>query len=222
MPSRLAYSPQNRILLQPALSLPVPFIKSLKLTSSVSAPHVCESIVQRGILSQRSLVRLNSPPSLLCRRRIRWIKSEKSQEGRFSVNDCRRVGMCTRLFVELKMEVELKLVLLSTEQKGCLATRRGQASLQLAKSANYSISRRNARSTEMHAFSLTKPPTLKAHKMSHEERMKKARRWLNQKALRPLITVKQLKSTNLCGLRCPDESTSQKSTNVLPTRRSKF
>ena len=39
---------------------------------------------------------------------------------------------------------------------------------------SYSISRRNARSTEMHAFSPTKPPTLKTYKMLHEERIKKA------------------------------------------------
>lgn len=57
---------------------------------------------------------LNLSPSMLFRRRIRWIKSEEYQEGRFSVNDCRRVGMRASLFVELKIEVELKLVLRST------------------------------------------------------------------------------------------------------------
>src|SRR5271156_3504902 len=70
-PSRLACSPQNRILLYPFLCLPVPSTRSLKVTSSVSGPHVCESIAYPGTSSPtKSLVRLNSPALLRSKRRI--------------------------------------------------------------------------------------------------------------------------------------------------------
>ena len=52
-----------------------------------------------------------------------------------SVNDFRRVGMRARLFVELKMEVELKLVLMSTQQNGSLATMHRWAALPARKTS---------------------------------------------------------------------------------------
>ncbi len=68
----LACSPQNRIFLYPGLSSPVPFVRSSKVTSSASAPQVCESIAYGGIISSptNSLARLNSPVSLCSKRRI--------------------------------------------------------------------------------------------------------------------------------------------------------
>ena len=51
-----------------ALALPVSSVRSAKVTSS--APHLCERIAYRGILSQKKVARLNSLSLLYSSRRI--------------------------------------------------------------------------------------------------------------------------------------------------------
>src|SRR3982074_3586902 len=77
-PSRLACSPQNRIFSYPTLFFPLPSIRSPYVTSSISAPHVCERIAYSGILPRpKSLVRLNSLSLLHSSRRIIQTGSER-------------------------------------------------------------------------------------------------------------------------------------------------
>jgi hypothetical protein len=62
--------PQNRIFLYPGFVLPLPVWRSAKVTSSLSAPQVCESIAYGGMLLSFKLWMLSSLLSLYCKSRI--------------------------------------------------------------------------------------------------------------------------------------------------------
>ena len=104
-PSRLACSPQNRILSYPDFLSPVLSVISLKLTSSVSGPHVCESIAYRGMLS-KNWVRVNPPSLLYDSKRISQIALRKSLEEKLSMG--RRARMDA--FAELGVKVGSKVM----------------------------------------------------------------------------------------------------------------
>jgi hypothetical protein len=85
-------------------------------------PHVCERIAYSGILPPpKSLVRLNSPALLRCRRRIIiHTGSKRISRQRMSANSCRRVGK--HVFIKFGVKVGSRLV--HVQLSGTTALRR--------------------------------------------------------------------------------------------------
>jgi len=67
-PRRFCLFSAELYLAGPALTLLVPTVRSLKVTSY--GPHLCESIAYSGVSSSKNSVRLRSPSSSDCNRRI--------------------------------------------------------------------------------------------------------------------------------------------------------
>lgn len=105
--SRLAYSPQNQILLKLVLLALSPSIMSLKVTSS--GPYIYKRIAYQGILL-KNYVRLNSLSFLYSRRRIIQIGPKIVTIG----NSC-RVGI--HVFIRLRVKGRSRLCLYSLARR---------------------------------------------------------------------------------------------------------